>query len=69
MFEDGFFVHESPSRPKWENKTIQVVGDLAGNPLDLRKKRSQFHNDSYASEYFLAENWYIMVGYDPKSYK
>ena len=37
--------HDSPIRPKWVEKTIQVAGDLDGNPLDSRKTISQFHND------------------------
>ena len=36
--------HDSPTSPKWAEKTIQVVGDLVGDPLDARKTRSQFHN-------------------------
>ena len=36
--------HESPIRSKWDEKTIQAVGDLVVDPLDSRKTRSQFHN-------------------------
>ena len=36
--------HDSPIRPKWVDKTIQVVGDLVGDPLDSSKTRSQFRN-------------------------
>ena len=56
MVEYYFYLHDSLSIPKWEDKTIQVVGDLAGNPLDPRKIRSQFHNAYFASEVYLAEN-------------
>ena len=66
MVEDDIYIHESPSRPKWDEKTIHATRDLAGNPLDPRKTRSQFHNYSYASEIYLAENYYMMIGYDPK---
>ena len=65
MAEDDFFLHESPSIPKWEEKTIQVVGYLKGNPLDPRNTRSQFHNDSFESEVSLADNFYMMDGSDP----
>ena len=58
------FIHDSPLRPKWGEKTIQAVGDLAGNPLDPRKTRSQFHNDSYASEISLSDHCYMIIGYD-----
>ena len=37
--------HESPIRIKWVEKTIQATDDLAGDPLDSRKTRYQFHND------------------------
>ena len=69
MDEDEISVDYSPSRPKWHEKSIQVVEDLAGNPLDRRKTRSQFHNASYASEIYLAEHCYIMIGSDPQSYQ
>ena len=36
--------HDSPTRTKWADKTIQVAGDLAGDPLDSRKTRFQLHN-------------------------
>ena len=69
MDEDDINVHESPSRPKWSEKTLQVAGDLAANPLDPRKTRSQFHNASYASEISLAEHYYMMMEYDTHSYQ
>ena len=56
MYEYYISKHESPSRPKWAEKTIEAAGDLAGNPLDPRKTRSQFHNASYASEFDIIEN-------------
>ena len=37
--------HDSPIRPKWDDKTIQTAGDLVVYPLDFGKTRSQFHND------------------------
>ena len=69
MAEDDVSEHDTPSRPKWEDKTIQDVGDLAGNPLDPKKTRSQFRNASYACEISLAENYYMVMGYDPQSYQ
>ena len=41
--------HDSPIRPKWDEKTIQAAGDLVGDPLNSRNIRSQFHN--YLSTY------------------
>ena len=31
-----------PTKPKWEAKTIHAAGELAGNPNDPRRTRSQF---------------------------
>ena len=44
MYEYYFYEHDSPSRPKWAEKTIVAAGDLADNPLDPRKTRSQFQS-------------------------
>ena len=32
------------TRPKWEAKTIHAAGELAGNPNDPRRTRSQFES-------------------------
>ena len=42
--------HDSPTRPKWAEKTIEATRDLAGNPLDPRKTWSQFHNAYFVIE-------------------
>ena len=34
--------HDSPIRPKWDKKSIQVAGDIARDPLDSRMTISQF---------------------------
>ena len=47
--------HDSPTWPKWAEKTIEATEDLAGNPLDPRKTRSQFHTASFASEVVISE--------------
>ena len=44
------FVDESPSSPKWDEKIIQAAGELAGNPQEPRKTRSQSNNASFDSE-------------------
>ena len=41
------FVYDSPSRPKWDEKIIQAAGELAGNPQEPRKTRSQSNNVSF----------------------
>ena len=33
---------DRPTRPKWAAKTIHAAGELAGNPSDTRRTRSQF---------------------------
>ena len=42
--DDIHLDHDSPILPKWVEKTIQATNDLAGDPLDSMKTRSQFHN-------------------------
>ena len=66
MVKYDFYLHDSPSRPKWDDKTIQAVGNLANNPLDPKKTRSQFHNASYACENYLAEKFYMVIEYYPQ---
>ena len=61
--------HNSCSRPKLVEKTIEVVGDLAGNRLDPRKTRSQFQSAYFENELSLVGNLYMMVGSDTKSYQ
>ena len=58
-------VYESPSRPKWAEKTIQAVGELTGNPQEPRKTRSQSNNASFASEISLDEHCYMLIVSDP----
>ena len=69
MDEDDFSEHDAASRPKCADKTIEAVGDLAGNPLDPRKIRSQFHNAYFASEVSLDENCYMIIICNPYSYQ
>ena len=61
--------HDSPIHPKWDEKTIQSVGDLAGDPLNTRKNRSQFHNELSTCELNISERCFIMVIYDPYAYQ
>ena len=55
MVVDEISVDESPSRPKWDEKIIQVAWELMGNSLEPRKTKSQIHNASYESESSLAK--------------
>ena len=58
-----------PIWPKWAEKTIEAAGDLASNPLDPGKTRSQFHTAFSTCEVNIAEEWFIMVGYYPQTYQ
>ena len=64
--EDDNEDYGSPIWPKWDEKTIEAIGDLAGNPLDPRKTRSQFHIVFSTCEVNLAEKLFMMVVFDPK---
>ena len=60
--------HDSTIHPKWVEKTSEEVGDLAGDPLDSRKTRSQFHNAYSTCELNISDGFFIMVGYNPQTY-
>ena len=45
-FSDGYeFIADPniPTRPKWAAKTLHAAGELARDPNDPRRTRSQFH--------------------------
>ena len=62
-------VDDSPSRPKWAEKIVQVAGELASNPHQPRKTRSQTSKASFASDSALVEHCYMLVGSDPQTYQ
>ena len=68
-FYDMHIDHDSPIRIKWAEKTIQAVGDLARDPLDSRKTRSQFHNALSTFDTNIPNRCFMMVAYDPHSYE
>ena len=51
----------SPTRPKWAAKTIHAAGELAGNPNDTRRTRSQFESALCVKDPLFAEKCYLMV--------
>ena len=59
----------TPYKPKCVEKTIQAIGDLAGDPLDSRKTRSQFHNAFSTYDTNLPDMCFMMVGYYPYLYE
>ena len=58
-----------PTRPKWEAKTIHAAGELAGNPSDSRRTRSQFESALCMKDPLFAEKCYLMVESDPQTYE
>ena len=45
----------SPTRPKCAAKTIHAAGELAGNPSDPRRTRSQFESALFMKDPLFAE--------------
>ena len=60
---------DSPTRPKWAAKTIHATGELAGNPSDTRRNRSQFESALCMKDPLFVENFYLMVESDPQIYE
>ena len=51
----------SPTIPKLVAETIHAVGELARNPSDTRRTRSQFESALCVKEHLFAEKLYVMV--------
>ena len=51
----------SPTIPKWEARTIHVAGELAGNPNDNRRTRSQFESALCVKDTLFYNKLYLMV--------
>ena len=58
-----------PTRPKWESKTLHAAGELAGDPNDPRRTRSQFESGLCMKDAEFAEKCYLMVESDPQTYE
>ena len=56
------------TRPNWESKTIPTAGELAGNPNDPRRTRSQFESALCMKDPMFAEKFYLMVELYPHRY-
>ena len=46
----------SPTRPKWASRTIHATGELAGNPSDTRRTRSQFESALFMKDDLFVES-------------
>ena len=60
---------DSPTRPKWSANTIHAARELAGNPSDPRRTRSQFESALCMKDPFFVEKFYLMVESDPQTYE
>jgi hypothetical protein len=57
--------------PKKAHTTLQAAGNLAGNPLDSRRTRSQHEEPSHvfsASKLMMSMNFYMVQSIDPHNY-
>ena len=70
MFDSDYLLTNpnTPTRPKWAENTIHAVGELAGNPGDTRRTRSQFESALSIKEPLFVEKCYIMVESYPQTY-
>ena len=55
----------SSTREKWPANTIHAAGELAGNPSDTRRTRSQFESALCVKDPLFAEKCYLMFESDP----
>ena len=58
-----------PTRPKCVSRTIHATGELAGNPSDTRRTRSQFESALCVKDSLFADKCYLIIEYDPYTYK
>ena len=58
MFDNDDLISDpnSPTIPKWASKTIHAAGELAGDPSDSRRTRSQFESALCMKDPFLKRN-------------
>ena len=59
-------------RPKWAQKLIEAIGNNVGDPSSRRRTISQFQDENLAlchTDPLLPERCYMMLGFDPQSYK
>ena len=51
------------------SQTLHAAGQLAGDPNDPRRTRSQFESGLCMKNPEFAEKFYFMVEYDPQTYE
>ena len=71
MFDNDYLIAypNSPTIPKWEENTIHAAGELAGNPNDTKRTRSQFESALCVKDPLFAEKCYLMIYSNPKTYE
>ena len=57
------------TRPNWASKTVQVARELAGNPRDPRRTRSQFESALPIKDPRFDDKSFLMIEYDPLTYE
>ena len=69
-YSDEFITDpNSPTRPKWEAKTLHAAGELAGDPNDPRRTRSQFDSGLCMKDPMFAAKCYLLVEFYPQTYE
>ena len=69
---DNYYLITYPNIPKmtkWEENTIQAVGELAGNPSDSRRTRSQFESALSVKDPLFADKCFLMIESDMQTYE
>ena len=59
----------STTIPKWSSRTIHAARELAGNPNDTRRTRSQLESALSIKDPFFAEKCYIIIELHPHTYE
>ena len=59
----------TPTRKKWAVKTIHAIGELARNPSDPKRTRSQFESALSVKDALFYEKCYLMVESYPQTYE
>ena len=58
-----------PTRPKWESRTIHAAGELAGNPSETKRTRSQFESALSVKDPFFVEKCYFIFEQENQTYE
>ena len=71
MYDDYDLVAHpnTPTRTKWAENTIHAAGELARNPSDPRRTRSQFESSLFVKDPLFVEKCYKMVELDTQTYE